>query len=132
MARVIRELGDPAGIALAVITGVVNWRLGVSVGLAVGAALAVLAVRTAAATLWPSGGGSGAAPAITSGSNVTRREQEIAELVADGLTNKEIASKLFLSERTVDNHVQHLLNKLNFGSRAQIAAWVGKRRGSEK
>src|SRR5438477_223200 len=54
MDRVIREFRDPAGIALAVITGVVNWRLGVRVGLAVGAALAVLAVRTAAALLWPS------------------------------------------------------------------------------
>src|SRR5438132_10086493 len=53
MDRVIREFRDPAGIALAVITGVVNWRLGVRVGLAVGAALAVLAVRTAAALLWP-------------------------------------------------------------------------------
>jgi len=131
MDRVIREFRDPAGIALAVITGVVNWRLGVRVGLAVGAALAVLAVRTAAALLWPTNDSTTTA-ATANGSTVTRREQQIAELVADGLTNKEIASRLFLSERTVDNHVQHLFNKLNFGSRAQIAAWVGKRRGSEK
>lgn len=132
MDRVLRELRDPAGLGLAVITGLVNWRLGVQVGVALGAALAVLAVRTAAAILWPSGGGPATTAVTTNESNVTRRELQIAELVADGLTNKAIAARLFLAERTVDNHVQHLLNKLNFGSRAQIAAWVGQRRGSEK
>jgi class 3 adenylate cyclase len=55
---------------------------------------------------------------------VTRRELEVARLVAEGLRNREIASRLFVSERTVDNHVQHLLNRLNFQSRAQIATWV--------
>jgi DNA-binding NarL/FixJ family response regulator len=45
-------------------------------------------------------------------------------LVARGLTNREIARTLFLSERTAENHVQHILTKLGFGSRAQIAAWA--------
>src|SRR2546421_11111794 len=105
MDRVIRELRDPVGMVLAVITGVVNWRLGVRVGLAVGAALAVLAVRTAAALLWPSNDSTTTA-ATANGSTVTRREQQIAELVADGLTDKEIASRLFLSDRAGDKRVQ--------------------------
>ena len=55
---------------------------------------------------------------------VTRREHEIARLVADGLTNRQIARQLSLAERTVDAHVEHLMNKLGYRSRAQIAAWV--------
>jgi predicted ATPase/DNA-binding CsgD family transcriptional regulator len=52
------------------------------------------------------------------------REAEVARLVADGLTNKEIGGRLFISERTVDSHVRSILNKLGFSSRAQIAAWI--------
>ena len=48
----------------------------------------------------------------------------MARLVAEGLTNKEIGSRLFISERTVDSHVRSILNKLGFSSRAQIAAWM--------
>lgn len=55
---------------------------------------------------------------------LTRREHEIADLVAAGLTNRAIAERLFLSERTVDGHVARILDKLEFTSRAQIAAWV--------
>jgi DNA-binding CsgD family transcriptional regulator/tetratricopeptide (TPR) repeat protein len=55
---------------------------------------------------------------------LSRREREVAALVARGLTNREIARTLFLSERTAENHVQHILTKLGFGSRAQIAAWA--------
>jgi len=53
-----------------------------------------------------------------------KREAEVARLVADGLTNKEIGARLFISERTVDSHVRSILNKLGFSSRAQIAAWM--------
>jgi DNA-binding CsgD family transcriptional regulator len=55
---------------------------------------------------------------------LSRREREVAALVAQGLTNREIARTLFLSERTAENHVQHILTKLGFGARAQIAAWA--------
>jgi DNA-binding CsgD family transcriptional regulator len=55
---------------------------------------------------------------------LSRREREVAALVAQGLTNREIARTLFLSERTAENHVQHILTKLGFGARTQIAAWA--------
>ncbi|WP_159918550.1 protein kinase domain-containing protein [Rhodococcus sp. WAY2] len=54
----------------------------------------------------------------------TKREREVAELVAEGLTNREIASRLTISVRTAQGHIEHLLAKLGFTSRAQIAAWV--------
>ena len=53
------------------------------------------------------------------------REAEVAHLVAEGLSNKDIAARLFISERTVDSHVRSILNKLGFNSRAQVAVWVG-------
>lgn len=51
----------------------------------------------------------------------------IASLVAEGLTNKHIASRLFVSERTVDSHIRHILTKLGGSSRAHIATWVTAR-----
>ena len=47
-------------------------------------------------------------------------------LVARGMTNKEMAKRLFLSPRTVDAHVEHIRNKLGFHSRAQVAAWTAE------
>jgi DNA-binding CsgD family transcriptional regulator len=68
------------------------------------------------------------APSGTTGqsSPLTRRETEIAQLVAQGMSNKEIAAKLVIAQRTAEGHVEHILNKLGFNSRAQIAAQVGK------
>ncbi len=54
---------------------------------------------------------------------LSRREIEVARLVADGLTNRQIAERLIVSERTAENHVQHILTKLGFTTRSQIAAW---------
>ena len=53
---------------------------------------------------------------------LSTREAEVARLVAEGMTNKEIGSRLFISEHTVDSHVRSILNKLGVNSRAQIAA----------
>ncbi|MET7690427.1 LuxR C-terminal-related transcriptional regulator [Streptomyces sp. NPDC005483] len=56
-------------------------------------------------------------------SPLTRREQEVAALVAKGMSNRQIASALGRSPRTVDGHVENILAKLGFGSRAEIASW---------
>ena len=53
-----------------------------------------------------------------------KREADVAKLVAEGLSNKQIGARQFISERTVDSHVRSILNKLGFNSRAQIASWV--------
>jgi non-specific serine/threonine protein kinase len=61
---------------------------------------------------------------------LTSRELEVADLVADGLANKEIAAALVISPRTAETHVEHILTKLGFTSRAQIATWVAEQRTS--
>jgi DNA-binding NarL/FixJ family response regulator len=60
--------------------------------------------------------------------DLTRREGEVAVLVARGLTNRQIASELSTSEHTVANHVARILRKLEFDSRSQITAWVIQQR----
>jgi DNA-binding CsgD family transcriptional regulator len=57
-------------------------------------------------------------------SPLTRREREVAALIARGLTNRQIAEELFIAERTADTHVEHILAKLELGSRTQVATWV--------
>jgi len=59
----------------------------------------------------------------TAAPRITPREFEVAALVAEGLGNRDIGERLFLSPRTVESHVQHLMDKLGVGSRAEIAAW---------
>ncbi|SDI31980.1 non-specific serine/threonine protein kinase [Actinokineospora alba] len=59
---------------------------------------------------------------------LTKREAEIADLVAEGLTNQEIADRLVISRRTAETHVDHILTKLEVHNRAQIASWVAARR----
>jgi non-specific serine/threonine protein kinase len=58
------------------------------------------------------------------GPALTRRETEVAQLVAGGLTNREVAGRLYLSVRTVDVHVDRILTKLGFRSRTQLTAWA--------
>jgi predicted ATPase/class 3 adenylate cyclase/DNA-binding CsgD family transcriptional regulator len=55
---------------------------------------------------------------------LSRRELEVAALIAQGRTNREIADALVISQRTAETHVDHILTKLGFGSRAQVAAWA--------
>ena len=53
-----------------------------------------------------------------------KREAEIAHLIADGLSNKQIGARLFISEPTVDSHIRKIMNKLGVNTRARIAAWL--------
>jgi non-specific serine/threonine protein kinase len=55
---------------------------------------------------------------------LTRRERQVAQLIGEGLTNKQIAGKLVIGTRTAESHVEHILIKLGFSTRAQIAAWA--------
>ncbi|MFB9302080.1 ATP-binding protein [Kibdelosporangium philippinense] len=55
---------------------------------------------------------------------LTRRETEIARLVGEGLTNKQIAARLVIAQRTAEGHVERVLAKLGFRSRVEIAAWI--------
>ncbi|MCS7476404.1 LuxR C-terminal-related transcriptional regulator [Umezawaea endophytica] len=58
---------------------------------------------------------------------LTRREQEVADLVAGGLSNKDIAVRLVIARRTAEGHVERILQKLGFSSRTQIANWIAER-----
>ena len=54
---------------------------------------------------------------------LSEREYEVAQLVAAGLTNRQIAQRLVLAPKTISAHVTHILTKLGAGRRAEIAAW---------
>jgi DNA-binding NarL/FixJ family response regulator len=60
---------------------------------------------------------------------LTCREEEVAVLVARGLTNRQISQELSLSERTVHAHVRKILKKLGLSSRTQVATWVAEQQG---
>ncbi|KUN84581.1 ATP-binding protein [Streptomyces griseoruber] len=59
---------------------------------------------------------------------LTRREAQVAELVAEGLANQQIADRLVIARRTAEGHVERILSKLGFSNRSQIAAWVAAQR----
>jgi DNA-binding CsgD family transcriptional regulator len=59
---------------------------------------------------------------------LAKREVEVAQLIAEGLSNKRIGAQLFISEATVATHVRNIMNKLGFNSRAQIAGWMASAR----
>jgi predicted ATPase/DNA-binding CsgD family transcriptional regulator len=61
-----------------------------------------------------------------SDTELTRRQLEIARLIAADLTNRQIADRLFLSERTVETHITNMLNKLGLNSRVQLSRWLGE------
>jgi DNA-binding CsgD family transcriptional regulator len=62
--------------------------------------------------------------------DLTRRQEEIAGMIARGMTNKQIARDLFIAQRTAESHVENILTRLGFTRRAQIAAWYASRRVS--
>jgi DNA-binding NarL/FixJ family response regulator len=62
---------------------------------------------------------------------LSRREREVAEMVAKGLSNREIANRLVLSERTVEQHVRSILAKLHLTSRTQVAVWAVRESASD-
>jgi non-specific serine/threonine protein kinase len=57
---------------------------------------------------------------------LTNRQLEIARLIAEDLTNRQIADRLFLSERTVETHTTNILNKLGLNSRVQLSRWIAE------
>jgi DNA-binding CsgD family transcriptional regulator len=69
-------------------------------------------------------GSTGAQQAAGPAAVLTRREREIADLVATGLSNREVADRLFISKRTVDAHVEHIFGKLGISSRVQLTVLV--------
>jgi DNA-binding NarL/FixJ family response regulator len=62
--------------------------------------------------------------AVPAAARLTPREVQVVQLVAEGRSNKEIAARLVISQRTAEGHVERILTKLGFTSRAQVAAWV--------
>jgi predicted ATPase/DNA-binding CsgD family transcriptional regulator len=64
------------------------------------------------------------------GLGLTKREREVAALIAQGLSNREIAARLVVAQRTAEGHVENILSKLGFTSRTQVAGWLaGQKRG---
>jgi len=116
-----RRLGDAAVATL--------WARGLE--LPAEAAIAVALEPPAAGQAAPTEPGAAAvavsvAPAPPSG--LTPRELQIAELVADGRSNKDIGDELVISPATVARHIANIMGKLGFRSRAQIAVWITGRR----
>jgi non-specific serine/threonine protein kinase len=70
----------------------------------------------------------GARLRTTSADGLSDREREVAELVAQGLSNKEIGARLHLSVRTVESHIRHVLTKVGLGNRTQLAGWMLQRK----
>ncbi|GCD88110.1 LuxR C-terminal-related transcriptional regulator [Nocardioides sp. LS1] len=74
----------------------------------------------------------GAATPSTPAVSLTRRQREVAEMVAAGMSNKDIAARLVISLRTAEGHVEGILTKLGFTSRAQIATWMSQQEADER
>ena len=130
--RALAEVRDPVAVAFAAATALAAVWLGHDLIAITAATLAVLVSRVGAGlvlrrTAPPPPPAS--VVAVREGNwfaPLTRREADVAVLIRD-MTNKEIAERLVLSERTIDNHVANIMNKLNLHHRAQIAAWVTER-----
>jgi DNA-binding CsgD family transcriptional regulator len=123
----LRELVDPPGLVVAGSAGLASWLLHAPGPVAITCSLAVLAVKIGAGLLLRRA----PTPEVKASPDrgpLTRREWEICLHVAEGLTNREIASRLFITEAAVDSHLAHVREKLGFHSRAEISRWVTERR----
>jgi DNA-binding CsgD family transcriptional regulator len=84
--------------------------------------MALLAPRAPALPAWR--------PAAAQGPALTRRERQVSELIAEGLTSQEIAGRLGITRRTAESHAEHIMTKLGVRTRAQVAAWVAGNAGT--
>ena len=105
-----------------------NWQAGRALSLDQAIELALNIDASPAARVRPETSTTSLAVAASrgrgAGSVLTGREREVAGLIAQGLTNRQIAEQLVITEGTAANHVVHILNKLGYGSRAQVAVWA--------
>ena len=147
--RALTGIRDPFGLLLAAAAAVALLAFQEGPLVAILAAISVLAVRVAAAPVIdrarprPPSPPAPRFPPPPPGQPwyfpLTRRESEVALLVAEGLTNREIGERLHsertvdghVTERGVDSHVQNIMNSLNMNRRTQISAWVTERRPRE-
>ena len=60
------------------------------------------------------------------GCQLSKRELEVVRLISTGMTNREIATKLFIAERTAEGHVERIRNKLDVRSRTEVAIWAAR------
>jgi DNA-binding NarL/FixJ family response regulator len=111
---------------LAALTILANLLLGVGWALALAAGIAVFGVGETAGWLLRKRSRPDI-PSATGSHPLSPREVEVAVLIAQGLTSKEVGSRLFIGRGTVDTHVQHIYNKLNIDSRPQLAIWLMER-----
>jgi len=108
---------------IAGLTVVANLLFGVGWVLAIAAGVAVFVVGEVVGRL-VRGRPLDEATSSTGGHPLSRREIEVAVLIAEGLTSKEVGRRLFIERGTVDTHVQHIYNKLSIDSRPQLAIWL--------
>jgi DNA-binding NarL/FixJ family response regulator len=133
--RALAELRDPWSALVALAAGAtVVWFAPWQVAVAV--VVAVLAVRMAAGLFLQAPVGARSPSAVPAaieeldrgpGGKLTPKELEVAALVAEHLTNKQIASRLFVEEKTVETHMEHIFNKLDVHRRSEVAEWWRKR-----
>jgi len=125
--------------AIAVLTIFANLSLGVRLALAVAAGLAVFVVGEVVGRLvgrrpLPYALSAQVADAPSDAALTSRayplspRELEVAVLIAQGLTSKEVGARLDIEKGTVDKHLEHIKNKLGINSRPQLAVWLMERR----
>jgi len=119
----LERMLEPARRVLTADTAAAAWQAGCAMDLdrAVEAALAITALETVEPP-----DADRAPPVRSAPSRLSARELEVATLIAEGKTNRQIAEALVITEGTAANHVNHILTKLDFSSRAQIAVWVSE------